>query len=165
LSQRDRLLNRKRPSVPYQLLIDDDSDARMELEEAEAALDLARMGPQDDDEVKAEVDEAAERVEKAKAALEACYETITIRAVEPKRFEEIIDAHPKRDAENEPYNIDAVSRELFLEGVESELTREEWEQEMLSARMSFGESESGNGVFAAALLVNSRIPKAIIPKG
>lgn len=162
MSQRDRLLGRKLPFVPYKLLIDDDTAARLELERAETELELAQMGPQDDD-AKAEVKKARTRVEKARKAVEACYEPITIRAVTPERFEELVAEHPARPDKDEPYNAGTLARALFLEGVEAELSAEEWETFLVS-QVSFGEKDGVSGLLLTALLVNGRTPSGVLPK-
>lgn len=165
MSQRDRLLKRRLPTVPFRLMVDDDSDARRELADAEAALELAQYGPQDDA-AKAEVKKARGRVEKARAALDACYEVITIRAVTPARFEEMMKDHPPREGKKEEiYNPETFSRALFLEGVQDpELTRDEWEV-FLDTQLSKAERDGSDGIFWATLALNTRTPSEDIPKG
>lgn len=163
MSQRDRLLGRQLPSTPWKIMVEDDTAARAELQRAETVLEVAQMGPQDDD-TKAEVKEARTRVEAAIEAVEACYETIVIRAVKPARFEELAKAHPKREGKDEPYDMQALSRELFFEGVQGDMTREDWEV-FLAEQMSYGERDGIEGVFMAALYVNGRTPSEVVPKG
>lgn len=162
-SQRDRLLARKLPTTVWKLMVDDDTAARAELQNAEAALEIAQMGPQDDD-AKAEVTKARARVEKARKAVEACYEPITIQAVEPTRFEELAKDYPKRDGTDEPWNMASLSRALFFEGVQGEMAREEWEH-VLDHQMTYAERDGIDGVLMAALYVNGRTPSEIVPKG
>jgi hypothetical protein len=163
MSQRDRLMGRQLPTTVWKLMVDDDTAARAELDRAETALEIAQMGPQDD-EAKAEVEKARARVDAARAAVEACYEPITIQAVEPTRFEELAKDHPKRKDTDEPWNMSALSRALFYEGVRSEMSREEWDH-ILDHQMTYAERDGIDGVLMAALYVNGRTPSEIVPKG
>lgn len=162
MSQRDRLMGRKLPTTVWRLMVDDDTTARAELDRAETALEIAQMGTQDDD-AKAEVEKARARVDQARTEVEACYETITIQAVEPARFEELAKDHPKRPDTDEPWNMAALSRALFFEGVQGDISVAEWEH-ILDHQMTYAERSGIDGVLMAALYVNGRTPSEIIPK-
>jgi hypothetical protein len=156
-------MGRQLPTTVWKLMVDDDVAARVELAQAETALDLVQMGPQDDD-TDAELEKARARVEAARAAFEACYEPITIQAVTPTRFEELAKDHPRRDGKDEAWDFPGLSRALFFEGVRGEVTREEWEH-ILDHQMTWAERDGLDGVLWAAMAVNGRTPSEVIPKG
>src|SRR5690606_23309892 len=91
-SQRERLLGRQRPTLPYRLLVDPDgvADARVELAAAQAELRQAQMRKAAASTVRA----AEAKVRRAEAKVDACYETIMLRAVSPVRMEQLAAEHP-----------------------------------------------------------------------
>jgi hypothetical protein len=114
-----------------------------------------------DDRAAETVTEAEAALEKARADLAACYEPVVIRALEPKRFEELVAEHPARKDRDERWNVETFPRALFLASVVGELSREEWET-VLDEQCSEGEQ---NGLFLDAQVVNARMPDGTIPKG
>jgi hypothetical protein len=159
-SQRDRLTGRTRPSDTYHLLAEDDTAARAAVEAALEALGTARMRL--DDRAAEAVSEAETALARANEALAACYEPVVIRAMHPKKFEELAAEHPPRKDQEERWNRDTFPRALFLDSVVGEMTREDWESFLEDGRCSDGEQ---NGLFLTAQLVNARIPDGSIPKG
>lgn len=157
-SQRDRLKGRTRPSDKYYLLVEDDTDARAAVETAQEALGVARMRL--DDRAGEAANEALAALEEARQRLADCYEPVLIRALEPRRFEELVAEHPARKDHDERWNKDTFPRELFLASVVGDMSREEWEQ-LLDEQCSEGEQ---NGLFLTAQLVNARMPDGTIPK-
>lgn len=158
-TQRDRLLSRSRPTTIHHLRVEDDTDARAAVEAAQEALGVARMRM--DARATEAVTEAENTLEKARADLAACYEPVVIRAMEPRRFEDLVAQHPARDGKDERWNVETFPRALFLASVVGELSREEWEQ-VLDEQCSEGEQ---NGLFLDAQLVNARMPDGRVPKG
>lgn len=98
-SQRDRLLARKRPAVPYRLLIDGDAvgAARMALLAAQRDLRQARL--QVGKGRAAAVRRAEAAVADAEQAVDACYETVVLHALAPRDLEALIAEHPPTAAQ------------------------------------------------------------------
>jgi hypothetical protein len=163
-TQRDRLMGSTRPSDTYHLPVGDDAEMRAAMEAVEAAqevLSTARMRL--DDRADEAVTEAEAALAEANEALAALYEPILIRAMHPKKFEELAAEHPPREGKNEAWNKDTFPRELFLHSADGDMTREDWETVLdEEGRVSGGEK---NGLFLTAQVVNARIPDGSIPKG
>lgn len=92
-SQRERLRGRQRPSMPYRLLVDADDVAAAREALAKAQRE-ARQVLQRDTSTQAQRKYAEKTVAETEAAVDACYETITLRALPPPRWEELEAAHP-----------------------------------------------------------------------
>ncbi|MEU8264482.1 hypothetical protein AB0C02_28150 [Micromonospora sp. NPDC048999] len=181
-SQRDRLLGRSRPSLPYPLLVDPDGAARARerLERAQVVARQARLTGRDQDAAEAELVAAGEE-------LAGCYETIVLRAL-PMRgevtVEKLIAAHPptqkqmaqaktdrdeaQQRGEKPPdwpsWDDDTYRPALLAATAESDMTADDW-TDMLAERMSTGEVA---GLWAACLAINSsaRATDAVVlPKG
>ncbi|NUP24008.1 MAG: hypothetical protein HOZ81_49735 [Streptomyces sp.] len=159
MSLRERLLNRPRPSGEVPLRIDDDTDAREEVEQARRLLAMLQL--------QGSVEEAALRrartaVTKAEKRLRGCYEFITLRALPADDFEALVAAHkPRPDTTDQMWNLDTFPKACFFACVESEMAAEEWER-LWSAGLSNAERvELGN----AAIRVNIRTPDESLPKG
>jgi hypothetical protein len=162
VGRRERFLARRRPTVDYQLAVVDDTDALAELAAAKEALDAARF--RDDDGAGQAVADAEKRVAKARRALEACYEPVTLTALPPVEFEALV-AKPEyapREGQDEKWNADTFPRACFLACVDtSDLTTEEW-AEFVDSSLSQGERES---LFLTAVGLNARWPSGSIPNG
>lgn len=158
--RRERLLARKRPVFVYQLAVEDETEAVAELAAAKDALDTA--GFRDDDRAEQAVTDAEARLEKAHAAVAACYEPVTLTALPPVEFERLV-AKPEyapRDGKGEKWNGDTFPRACFLACVDtSDLSADEW-AEFADGSLSQGERES---LFLAAVGVNARWPTGSIP--
>lgn len=156
--RRERLLARKRPTIVYRLPVEDDTAALAELEAAKVARELADLREDKDDAIK----EADRRLARAQKAADACYEPVTLVAMRPTKFEELVAAHPARDGEDEAWNVETLPRACFLASVQSgedDLTTEEWGA-FLDDSLSQGERES---LFLTALNVNARWPNGSVP--
>ncbi|GLY81835.1 hypothetical protein [Actinoallomurus iriomotensis] len=158
-ARRKRLLGRQRPSLPYQLKIEDDTAAVAELAAAKDAVDTARF--RDDDRAEQAVVEAEARLETAREAVAACYETIPLTAMEPKAFEALAaqPEHAPREGKDERWNATTFPRAVFLECAPDDLSREEWET-FVDERLAQGEREA---LFLAAVGINARWPSGSIP--
>ncbi|KXK63352.1 hypothetical protein AWW66_03295 [Micromonospora rosaria] len=184
--QRERLLGRSRPSVPYRMLVDEAGAARAQEALAVAQrhlrqVTLADRSPE-------EVAEAHARVDAASRELDGCYETVVLRAlplVGEVTAESLIADHPPseeqmaavkakreeaRRAGDElppwPAWDDATFRPALLaasaEG--AGMSAADW-AEMLSTRMSAGEVR---GLWAACVAINltgRAAEPVVLPKG
>jgi hypothetical protein len=159
--RRERLLARKRPSVPYQLAVVDDTDAVAELAAAKEALDAA--GYRVDEGAEQAVAEAEARLEKARAAVEACYEPVTLTAMLPAAFEELIaqPEHAPREGKDERWNADTFPRACFLACADDDgdMSAQDWDTFTVE-NVSQGERES---MFMAAVGINARWPSGAVP--
>lgn len=167
-SQRDRLLGRSRPSLPYQLLVDPDgaAKARERLERAQQIARQARLAGRDQEAAEQELAAAGEE-------LAGCYETIMLRSLPLKgevTCEKLIAAHQptqqqmaeakaardeaKRQGESVPdwpsWNDDSFRPALLAASADGDMTADDWAL-MLADRMSAGEVR---GLWAACLAVN-----------
>lgn len=155
-----RLLKRKLPTIVYHLrAVEPEVLAAAEdaLSEAKAELDLARLYR--DDQADEAVSEATAKVESAQAALAACFEPITLRALPPGEYEALVAAHKDEKAED---GVDSAGlrRAAFLACVQGDLSEAEWDE--VFAQCSMGERVA---LFATALAVNIRNTDGSIPKG
>lgn len=185
-SQRERLLGRPRPSLPYRLLVDPEG-----LETANAELERARNQSRQtsrrSDSTEAQRRKAEKAAEKAQQAVDGCYETVTLRALPTAgdvTTEKLIAAHPPtqeqmarakaeresaqqqgRDLPSLPdWNDDTFPSALLAACAETEMTEDDW-REFLAEHVSDGEAR---GLWMAALAVNERERVAdplVLPKG
>jgi hypothetical protein len=156
--RRERYLARRRPSVPYSLPLDDDTDAVNELAAAKDALDTARF--RDDSGAEQAIATAEKRLEKARTAVAACYDTVTLTAMLPKKFEALVAEHPAREGEDEKWNAETFPRVCFLACIDDDfLTPEEWGT-FVDERLSQGEREA---LFLSAVGLNARWPSGAVP--
>jgi hypothetical protein len=184
--QRDRLLRRPRPSIGYPILIVDQATliaARAELAEAQAAArQLVVAGKP-----AAARRRAEKRVADAQAAVDACYEVITLTALPTSgevTAEKLAAAHPPTDeqmanarkAREEaarlgeppppwpPWNDDTFRPALLAASCNNGMTEDDWRQ-FLAEHVSSGEA---HGIWMACLAVNQKERVAdplVIPKG
>jgi hypothetical protein len=154
----ERLKGRQRPTVVHHLLMDDDTAARAALALANQEWELSTLRTDTTPEATAAAKQA---VADAQAAVDACYEPITMRALPPEVFEELAAQHPPRKDKEERWNDATFPRAVFLASVEGEMTEEEWVA-FLDTQCSQGE-RTVLGI--AALGVNARWPSGDIPKG
>lgn len=158
--RRERLLARRRPTIDYQLAVVDDTEAVAELAAAKEALDVARF--RDDEGAEQAVTDAEARLGKARSAVEACYEPVTLTALPPTDFEALV-AKPEyapREGKDERWNAETFPRAVFLACVDTgDLTTEEW-VELVDVSLSQGERES---LFLTAVGLNARWPSGSIP--
>ena len=158
--RRERLLARRRPSTVYQLAVEDDGAAVAELNAAKDALDTAKF--RSDDGAEQAVADAEERLAAARAAVEACYEPVTLAALPPTEFEALI-AKPEyaaREGRDEKWNAETFPRACFLACVDTgDLSAEEWET-FIDGSLSQGERHT---LFLTAIGINARWPSGSIP--
>lgn len=156
--RRDRYLNRKLPSAPYSLALEDDTDAVTELAAAKEALETAQF--REDDRTEAAVAEAEERLQKARAAVAACYDTVTLTAMLPDEFEALVTAHPPREGHKEKWNAATFPRACFLKCIDDDvLTPEEWGA-FIDKHLALGEREA---LTLSAVGLNARWPSGAVP--
>lgn len=160
MSLRDRLLNRPRPFDTYPLRIDDDTEARKDLERARTLLRLLQFQGESANEEA--VRSVTADLAKAEAEMAACYEQVVLRAMRPGDFEKLIGKHkPREGTEDRTWNLSTFPRACLMGCVESDLTLEDWDQvweEVLS------DGEQGE-LCTAAIKVNVRVPDSTLPKG
>lgn len=158
--RRERLLARRLPSTVYQLAVEDDTEAVAELGAAKDALDTAKF--RSDDDAEQAVVDAEKRLAKARRAVEACYEPVTLTALPPAEFEALIakPEHTARDGKTEQWNAETFPKACFLACVEvGDLTANEWEA-FVDGSLSKAERDA---LFLAAVGVNARWPSGSIP--
>ncbi|MEV4096974.1 hypothetical protein [Streptosporangium saharense] len=160
MSLRERLLARPRLADTCMLRVDDDAEARKELERARTFLRVLQF--QGDAADESAVRAARADLERAEAAVAACYEPITLRAMRPGDFEALIALHrPREGTGDRAWNLETFPRACFQECVEADLTTAEWEQ-VWKEVLSQGERDE---LCTAAIRVNVRIPDSTLPKG
>jgi hypothetical protein len=156
--RRARLLARKRPSIVYQLAVVDDTDAVTELAEAKDALDRAELRL--DDTAGQAVTDAEKRLAAARRAVEACYEPVTLTAMDPAAFEALVAEHPGREGKDERWNDATFPLACFRACVDtSDLSADEW-AELLTTSVSQAEQVA---LYAVAIAANARWPSGSIP--
>ncbi|HEU4752289.1 MAG TPA: hypothetical protein VFU47_04200 [Armatimonadota bacterium] len=154
----DRLRSRALPTDTYWLQVDDITGPGRALAEAREALQVKLLTDADRD----AVDAARQAVKDAEEALKACYEPITVTAMEPPAWEALVAAHPPRkDTDDEVWNADSLPREAFLACAPKDWSRDEW-VEFVDHRLSPAERM---GLFNTAVAVNARVPDPTVPKG
>lgn len=159
MSLRERLLGRPRPMATYPLRIDDDTEARKSVEQARTLLRILQMQGETAEETA--VRKATKDLAKAEAALAACYEKVTLRAMPPEDFEALIGEHkPREGSEDQVWNLDTFPRACLLACVDSDLTEAEWQQVMKEVLSQAELGELAN----AAIRVNVRVPDSTLPK-
>jgi hypothetical protein len=157
----ERLLRRKSPEVVHHLRAaepHEEAAARQAVADARERLETASW--RSDEQAQAAITAAQAEVDQARAALAACYEPVVIRALPPKEFEALVDEHPARDGKDEPYNPETLNMELFHLCVQGNLSREQWETEVIP-QLSKGELLS---LETAAIALNGRTSDGSIPK-
>lgn len=159
---RARLKAKKHRTTTYDMVIVEDEvadAAELNLAGAERDLRRAKVG---DDEDEIAVAEAA--LEQARAAVKACYDTLTFRALPSHEFEALISAHePSKEQQKkgDQWNTDTFSPALLAACcVDSDLSEEEWAEELASWSVA-----DRNAIFSAALSANVTARSITIPKG
>lgn len=92
-SPRERLMGRPRPSAPYRLLVDQAGAEAAQAELAKVVTETRQVllrEPAGSAKHKA----AEKRRETARAAVDACYQSITVTAMPPEELEELASEHP-----------------------------------------------------------------------
>lgn len=160
-SLRARLAARERPHLDYPLLVDDPTGPRERLARAQQALRvavvrydeaahgrarerLAEAGSGDEerlaelrraldghDRAEQAVADARAELNEAAAELEACYETVRLRAMRPEAYEQLIADHPptaeqQADPDSPPWNEKAFIPALLAACAEGDMTADDW---------------------------------------
>ncbi|MFG3439938.1 hypothetical protein ACGF0J_22045 [Nonomuraea sp. NPDC047897] len=160
MSLRERLLNRPRPSDTYPLRIEDDTEPRREVEQAQTLLRI--LGIPGDAADQAAVRKAQAALKKAEAKLKACYEFVTLRALPADDFEALVGAHkPRPETDDRLWNNETFPKACLLACVESDLSEEDWELIWTTVLSNAERIELSN----AAIRVNVRVPDSSLPKG
>ncbi|MEV8636512.1 hypothetical protein AB0395_33180 [Streptosporangium sp. NPDC051023] len=156
---RERLQQRALPLDVWWVRIDPldvVAKAKEVLEEAEDALRVTQVTAE---EGAPELAAAMERVERARVAVAACYEPVTVLALDPTEYEALLKEHPPQT--KEAAWGPGFGRALLLEGVQGDMDRDEWVV-WLDSRLSHGERVEA---YNLALSVNVRVLDPGIPKG
>lgn len=160
MTLRERLLNRPRPSGTCPVRLDDDTEARKDVEQARILLNILEM--QGDAADGTATRKARNRLKKAEEDLRACYELVTLRALAADDWEALVDAHkPRPGTDDRLWNGETFPKAAFLACVESDLTEQEWEHVWTAVLSSAERIELSN----AAIRVNVRVPDSSLPKG
>ncbi|MEV1245083.1 hypothetical protein [Nonomuraea sp. NPDC049750] len=156
----DRLLNRKRLSAEHPIRIDDDTEAREAVEQAQFALALLRTQGEAADE--GALRSAKASLTRAKKKLRACYEWIPLRAMEVDAFEKLVGEHkPRPETSDEIWNNETLPKAVLLACDESGRSEADWEHIFTHVLNGPEQLQLCN----TAIRVNARTPDASLPKG
>lgn len=167
MSLRERLRERARPSLVYELPVGDVGGAVRALAEAEEAYSLVAFGTDDDEDAAAARVEAKETarqaIERARENLAACYERIELTAMPPDDYEALKALHePRPDTDDTEWNAATFPKACFLACVAlGDLGTAGWE-DVLRENVSKAERED---LYAVARTVNIRLVNPALPKG
>lgn len=185
-SQRERLLGRPRPSLSYPLLVDPDG-AQQARDEVDRVQREARQVMLREDKTSPAYKAARRQVEKAQQALDACYETIVLRALPTDgevTAEGLLAAYPPTDKQVEQARAEreqarqrgddlppwptcdehAVLPVMLEASVDNGMSADDW-RTFLAEHVSEGERRA---LWLACLTVNQRERVAdplVLPKG
>lgn len=156
--------------MPYRLLVDETNvaQARQAFDDAQREHRVVRKREQ---EGSAAVKASAAKLADAEAKVDACYETLTLRALPPRRVAELEAAHPPTEAQMErakaererakklgedippwpAWNDDTFWPALLAECVDGDMTADDWVG-FLAENVSGGEAA---GLKTAVLNVNT----------
>lgn len=154
----DRLRERGLPSTTVPIRtgrIADTQQARAALDEA---IRLRDKAPGIDPDLE-------QAVVDARTALDACYEDVTVKAIEPAAYEALVAAHPPTDEQDEQgfaWNPDSFVPALLAACVDMGLSEDEWLEMCSAGPLALGESAE---LFEAAVKVNGRSPDLRTGKG
>jgi hypothetical protein len=155
----DRLLNRGRLFAEHPIRIEDDTEARREVEQATFALALLRT----------QGDADAGAIRTAKAALKRaekkvrdCYEFIPLRAMEADDYEVLVGKHkPRPDTTDEIWDNSTFPKACLLACDESGRSEADWEH--IFKRVLSGPEQVQ--LCNTAIRLNVRTPDESLPKG
>lgn len=164
---RDRLMARERPTTTVPLRVEDDTDARRRLADAEQALEEAQQNaPSPGAQA---VRKARQARDAAQQAVDDCYVDVAVQALPPADFEALVSAHPPEPAaDGEPtddaWNPDTFPRPCFLACVvpTDDMAAEDWEK-VFDNNLSSAEQTM---LCNAAIMINvRRLDEIQVPKG
>lgn len=160
MSEGDRLRNRKRLFAEHPIRVDDDTEARREVERASSLLQILLF--QGDAADQAVVRKARAELKRAEKKLRACYEFVPLRAMEADAFEVLRGEHkPRPDTGDKLFNIDTFPRACLLATDESGRSEADWEH-IFKHVLSGPEADE---LCNTAIRVNARTPDESLPKG
>ncbi|HEY9375044.1 hypothetical protein [Streptomyces sp.] len=156
----DRLLNRGRLSAEHPIRIDDDTEARKAVEQAQFAMALLQtQGEVADD---AAVRRAKAALKRAEKQVRDCYEFIPLRALPADDFEALIGQHkPRPDTKDEIWNGETFPKACLLACDESGRSEADWEHIFKNVLSGPEQLQLCN----TAIRVNARTPDESLPKG
>ena len=159
-SARERLLGKKRLSITYRVRVDDTEEAERALEEARSAYRQALIAADSEDD--APVRNAKRRRDRAREALEACYEPLTINALRPADLEKLLGEHPAQDEDGSDalWHTATFRPALLAACVDSDMTADDW---AVFCEENLGRGERDD-LWLTVLDVNHRAPDSTIPK-
>ena len=160
MSQGDRLLARPRLSGEHPIRVEDDTQARRDVEQARTLLQILRI--QGDAADEGAVSNAKADLARAQKTLHACYEWVPLRAMEAAAFETLMGEHkPRTGTEDKLFNRDTFPRACLLACDESGRSEADWEHIFKHVLSGPERAELCN----AAIRVNARTPDESLPKG
>jgi hypothetical protein len=160
MTKKDRLLSRPRLSAEHPIRIDDDTEARREVERARTLLQILQI--QGDAADEAALRKAKTDLKRAEKRLRDCYEFIPLRALPADEFEALMAAHPPRpDTDDRLFNTVTFPKACLLASDESGRSAEDWEHIFKNVLSGPERTELCN----AAIRVNARTPDESLPKG
>lgn len=156
----DRLLARPRLSGEHPIRIEDDTEARRDVEQARTLLQIMQIQGGATDE--AAVGKAKADLKEAQRRLRACYEWIPLRALEVDDFEKLVGKHkPRPGTSDEIFNNETLPKACLLACDESGRSEADWEHIFTHVLNGPEQLELCN----AAIRVNARTPDESLPKG
>lgn len=163
---RERLLARERPTTTVPLRVEDDTDARRRLADAEQAL--AEIQDRATSPGAQAVRKARQARDAAQQAVDDCYIDVTVQALPPADFEALIAAHPPEpaadgEASDDAWNPDTFPRPCFLACVAptDDMSAEDWAQ-VFDNNLSAAEQTM---LCNAAIMINvRRLDEIQVPK-
>lgn len=161
---KDRFAARQRPQETFPLRMDFGPDSESaEREFAGAAAELASAR----DRGLPDVGALTRRVEQARERRESFYEFLTVQALPPDEFDDLIAAHPPTDEQRAKdsrvvWNHTTLVPALLAACVDSDMTAQDWAEVTSKGPVATGEVAA---LFNAAMRVNDRTPDPTVGKG
>lgn len=161
---KDRLASRQRPQETFPLRMDFGSEseqAEREFAAAVAALAAARERGLPD------LGALTRRVEAARERRESFYEFLTVQALPPDEFDDLIAAHPATEEQRGKdaravWNHTTFVPALLAACIDSDMTADDWAEITSKGPVATGEV---GALFRAAMQVNDRTPDPTVGKG
>jgi len=167
MSQRERLLGRRLPTMRVKIRVDFSAEADELVALHEAAL-------RDLDECQArgaDLGEAAARVEETAAAVEPLYETLTVSPLAPLEYEALIQAHPpteQQQGQGYIWNPEGFMPALMAACIgrdlppEDRMTEKDWVSLLTSA--SAASAGELTALYGLCVRMNDRAPDLLMGK-
>ena len=161
---KDRFASRQRPQETFPLRMDfgpESETAEQEFSAASAELADARTRGLPD------LGALTRRVELARAKREAFYEFLTVQALPPDEFDDLIAAHPPTEEQRKKdqrsvWNHTTFVPALLAASIDSDMTAQDWAEVTSKGPVATGEV---GALFQAAMQVNDRTPDPTVGKG